>query len=64
VQVDVYNVKGQKVHSLLNEVKNSGRHSIAFEARDDSGRALSSGVYFYRFTAGKYRATRKMLLME
>lgn len=64
VRLDIYNIKGQKVRSLLNEAKSSGSHSIVFDARDESGRALSSGVYFYRFTAGKYTATRKMLLME
>lgn len=64
VRLDVYNIKGQKVRSLLDESKSSGRHSIVFEARDANGKALSSGIYFYRFTAGKYHATRKMLLME
>ena len=64
VRLDVYNVRGQKVRSLLNEAKDSGSHSIVFVARDDNGVPLSSGVYFYRFMAGKYNATRKMLLME
>ncbi len=64
VRLDVYNIKGQKVRSLLNEASSNGRHNIVFDARDDNGRALSSGVYFYRFSAGKYNATRKMLLME
>ncbi|MDI3503371.1 MAG: large repetitive protein, partial [Candidatus Cloacimonadota bacterium] len=64
VRLDVYNIKGQKVRSLLNEYKGSGRYSIVFDARDDNGKALSSGVYLYRFTAGKYNATRKMMLME
>lgn len=64
VRLDIYNVKGQKVKKLLDEVKNSGRHSIVFEARDENGKALSSGIYFYRFTTDRYNATRKMLLME
>lgn len=64
VRLDVYNVKGQKVRSLLNEARSSGHHSVVFEARDESGKQLSSGVYIYRFTAGRYNATKKMLLME
>jgi len=64
VRLDVYNVKGQKVRSLLNEAQSRGRHSIVFEALDEYSKSLSSGIYFYRFTAGKYKATRKMLLME
>ena len=64
VRLDVFNIKGQKVRSLLDKSKSSGRHSIVFEARDANGKALSSGIYFYRFSAGKYKTTRKMLLME
>jgi len=37
---------------------------VVFDGKDDHGRGISSGVYFYRFKAGKYLATRKMLLME
>ena len=64
VNIEVYNLKGQKVRTLLNEAKTSGRHSVVFDAKDDRGNMLSSGVYFYRFTAGSYTSTRKMLLME
>jgi len=64
VTIEVYNVKGQKVRTLLSEPKANGRHSVVFNARDDQGNMLSSGVYFYRFKAGSYTSTRKMLLME
>jgi 5-hydroxyisourate hydrolase-like protein (transthyretin family) len=64
VRLDVYNVKGQKVRTLVNTEKQSGRHSVVFDARDDNGRALSSGVYIYRFNSGKYSSTKKMMLME
>jgi hypothetical protein len=64
VKIEVYNLKGQKVRTLLNEARTSGRHSVVFDAKDDRGNMLSSGVYFYRFTAGSYTSTRKMLLME
>lgn len=64
VTIDVFNLKGQKVRSLLSDIRNNGRHSVVFDARDDRGNMLSSGVYFYRFTAGQYTSTKKMLLME
>lgn len=64
VRLDVYNLKGQKVRSLLNEASSSGHHSVVFEACDDSGKELGSGVYIYRFSAGRYTASKKMLLME
>jgi len=64
VRLDIYNARGQKVRSLIDEWKASGHHSVVWDGRDDAGRATSSGVYFYRFTARDYSSTRKMLLME
>jgi hypothetical protein len=64
VKLDIYNARGQKIRTLINEAKASGHHSVVFDGRDDRGQSIASGVYFYRFTAGKYTATRKMLLME
>ena len=64
VSIEVYNLKGQKVRTLLNESKGTGRFNVVFNSKDDRGNPLASGVYFYRFKAGKYSVTRKMLLME
>ncbi len=59
VELSVFNVLGQKVHSLINGNLNAGLHSVTFDA---SG--LTSGVYFYRLTSGNNVATQKMLLMK
>ena len=64
VRLDVYNVKGQLVRSLVNTDQAAGAYRVVFNGRDDKGNPLSSGLYLYRFTAGKYRSTRKMMLME
>ena len=64
VKLDIYNARGQKIRTLINEAKATGHHSVVFDGKDDRGQSIASGVYFYRFTAGKYTATRKMLLME
>jgi hypothetical protein len=64
VSIEVYNVKGQKVRTLVNENMLSGRFNIVFNGKDDQGKSLSSGVYFYRFKAGKYVVTNKMMLMQ
>ncbi|MBD3223211.1 MAG: T9SS type A sorting domain-containing protein [Caldithrix sp.] len=59
VQIDIYNVVGQKVKSLLDEQKSRGTYQVQFD-----GSELSSGIYFYRIQAGDYTQTRKMILMK
>ena len=64
VSLDVYNVKGQKVKSLLNAKQTSGEHSVVWNGKDDSGKNLTSGVYFYKLQSGNYVSTKKMLLLK
>ena len=64
VRLNVYNLKGQLVRSLVNENQNAGRYRVVFDGRDEKGNPLASGIYLYRFTAGDYSHTRKMMLME
>jgi len=60
VKLTVYNVKGQKVKTLVDNKKiNSGHHSVTF-----NGDALSSGVYFYKLESGKNSLMKKMLLVK
>lgn len=64
VSIDIYNVKGQLVRKLVNEEKTAGSHSVVFDGRDNNGRSIASGVYYYRMQAGKFSSTRKMILMK
>ena len=64
VELLIYNSLGQKVRSLVSGRQNAGYHQIAWNAMDDKGTQVSSGVYFYRLTAGKFVQTKKMLLMR
>ncbi|MCB5251840.1 MAG: S8 family serine peptidase [Candidatus Cloacimonadaceae bacterium] len=64
VSLDIYNQKGQKVRSLLNDVLPAGEHSIHWNGTDDNGQNVASGLYFYRMKSGKYSSTRKMILMK
>lgn len=59
VTLDVWSVTGQKVASLVNEVRGSGLHSVQFNATN-----LSSGVYFYRIEAGSFSQTKRLLLLK
>ena len=64
LRVDIYNIKGQKVKSLVNEHKPAGKHSVTWHGTDDSGNAVGSGIYFYRMEAEGYVETKKMVLMK
>ncbi|MGE5811062.1 MAG: T9SS type A sorting domain-containing protein, partial [Ignavibacteria bacterium] len=59
VQLDVYNLLGEKVMELINEEMPAGYHQTAFNAG-----SLSSGIYFYRIQAGTFTETRKMMLLK
>ncbi|MFO8029820.1 MAG: PQQ-binding-like beta-propeller repeat protein [Cyclonatronaceae bacterium] len=59
VRIDIYNIAGQKVMTLIDEVLRSGSHVIPFDA---SG--LASGVYIYRMVTDSYVESRKMVLVK
>jgi len=61
----IYNLKGQKVKTLVNEVLPAGEHSVVWNGDDDSGKKVSSGIYFYQLKVGKdFSETKKMLLLR
>ncbi|MCP4725917.1 MAG: T9SS type A sorting domain-containing protein, partial [bacterium] len=64
VSIVVYNVLGQEVRTLVNEVKDVGFHSVRWNGRNNLGINVGQGVYIYRIKAGKFILTRKMLLIK
>ncbi len=64
VAIEIYNVKGQLVKTLVNEVKASGNHTVVWNGKDNNGRNVTSGVYFYKMNTGKFSSTKKMILMK
>jgi hypothetical protein len=59
VTLKVYDVLGNEVATLINEEKSAGSYSINFD-----GSRLSSGIYFYKLTAGGYTATKKLIMLK
>jgi hypothetical protein len=59
VRLSVFNILGQEVATVVNTSLTAGEHTYNFDASN-----LSSGVYFYRLTADKFTATKKMMLMK
>jgi hypothetical protein len=64
VTIEIYNLKGQKVKSLVEGKAKAGSHSVSWNGTDDNGKKVTSGVYFYRMSSGKYTSSRKMILMK
>ena len=64
VTISIYNIKGQRVKTLVNENMEAGRHTTTWYGKDNFNRDVSSGVYFYKMEAGKYTSTKKMILMK
>ena len=65
VRLEVFNVVGQVVRTLVADHQNAGRYVVQWDASDDSGYSLSSGIYFYRLQAGgEFLEVKKMLLLK
>ena len=64
VNISIYNVLGQEIKTLVNEVKEYGYHSTTWNGQDNLGRDMSSGVYFARIISQGFTKTRKMLLVK
>jgi len=64
VQLEIYNNLGQKIRSLVNGLKESGRYQVQWDGRDETGRDVASGLYLYRLKTGEFEQTRKMLLLR
>jgi hypothetical protein len=60
----IFNILGQEVKILVDEVKEAGEYAATWDGRDNQGRSVETGVYFYRLTWGEKRATRRMLLVK
>lgn len=64
INVSVYNQRGQQVRVLMNEVKDSGRYTLTWDAKDASGRLMPSGIYFIRMYNDGKVFNHKVVLMK
>lgn len=62
VKIEIFNVLGQRVITLMDEKQSAGYHVITFDASRQG--ALASGMYFYRIEAGEFTDTKRMLLVK
>jgi uncharacterized repeat protein (TIGR01451 family) len=64
VSLNVYDIQGKLIRSLVNARKSAGTYSVTWDSRDNNGIKLTSGVYFYRISSNDFIMTRKMILMK
>ncbi len=63
-KLEIFNLRGQKVRALQPGSLARGEHELLWDGRDDSGRKLPAGIYFWRLQAGNSRQTGKMLKLN
>ncbi len=64
VRLEIFNILGQKVRALVNERQAAGSRSVIWDARNDIGETVTSGVYIYRISAGEFVNSHKMILLK
>ena len=64
VRLDIYNILGQKIVTLVNEDQEAGYKSVTWNGQNGWGLDLSSGIYFYTLQVGHFTQTRKMVLTK
>jgi hypothetical protein len=64
VRMDVYNVMGQRVRTLMNGTMQPGFHAVRWDGTNDMGKPLASGMYIYRIQSSKFTSVKKLVLMK
>lgn len=64
VSIDVVNILGQKVVTLVNEIKPAGNYQISWNGNDTKGNKAATGIYLYRLRAGDFVDIKKMILLR
>lgn len=64
VRIDIFNINGQIVKTLVNENKSVGNHKVVWNGEDEANNRCASGLYFYKMKSGSYSKTNKMILMK
>lgn len=64
VTIEVINLMGQVVTTLVDEIVSAGQHSVEWDATNESGTKVATGMYFYKFSSGELNQIKKMVLMK
>ena len=61
VRIDVFDAGGRRIRTLVDGRQPAGRHGVAWDGGDGTGRPVAPGVYTVRMQAGAFRATQRMV---
>ena len=64
VKIDVYNVNGELVKTLLDENRDAGADKVTWNGTNNANQPVSSGVYFYKLVTNNFSQTKKMVLLK
>jgi len=64
VSLEIYNIKGQHVKQLVSGSQPEGYYEVVWNGKDDAGKQVSSGIYYYRITACGKTLNKKMLMLK
>jgi len=64
VRLEIYDLMGRRVRTLVDSERDTGVHEIRWDGRNESGSLMASGLYIYRIRAGKFESSKKMLLVR
>lgn len=64
VDLSIYNIKGQKIKTLVSSNQDIGSHEVIWDGKNYSGNSVGSGIYYYKLISGNYRSIKKMVLLK
>ena len=64
VKIEIFNSNGQLIKTLTNQNYSSGRHHLTWDAKDNNGSRVTSGIYFYRLSTDNFVQTNRMVLLK
>ncbi|MCD4817579.1 MAG: T9SS type A sorting domain-containing protein [Candidatus Cloacimonetes bacterium] len=64
VSLEIFNIKGQKIKTILNKNQKAGNHRTIWQGNDENENKVSSGIYFYKFKTDQNEKIKKMILMK
>lgn len=64
IELKIYNNLGQLIKTLVDDYKTTGEYSVVWDGKDNSGKAVASGNYFYQIKMGEFASTKKMIYIK